>query len=285
MFYSPTTHKTSEKVIRHLKYDGKLVVDFRGEPLRDFSSLPLVISSKVEGWRIEAWMRSDSRIKMTDIMARMPVEVTTDRTGHQTLAPIYESGTLRERTRKFRDRTGLIPWHGLRDQSIEAFKNALRSPTEIACNQAIGRDLTDMEKASLASLNVGTRPNRAQNRPNPIGHQKYLDGIERKADLTFDFDCRTELPETIEEEHQIQLALKRTYDDFNLYANMPPKMPNTRESYLDQWNFLQVQMNKVWTTDGTKSKEAPQLFALAKWTVSFDNWVSAPQAYLTYAQI
>lgn len=96
-FYPPTVVSVSEKAIGNLKYDGKLLLDYRGKALRDFPSLPLVISSMVEGWRVEAWMRSDSRMKMTDILTRIPVEQANNPAGHQIPMPIYNSGTVRER--------------------------------------------------------------------------------------------------------------------------------------------------------------------------------------------
>ena len=109
-----------------------------------------------------------------------------------------------------------------------------------------------------------------------------MNQVKKKADLTLDFDCREELPGNPDEVQQIQNALQRTYDDFASYTNTPPKMHDTRDSYLDQWNFLQVPLNKIWANNSTKINEPPQLFALAKWTVSFDNWVSAPPACLGY---
>ena len=99
-----------KKAIGHMKYDGKLVVDYRQEPVQNFPSLPLVISSKAEGWRIEGWMRSDKRIRITDIVARIPVVATTDPAGHRSRVPEYQAGTLRERTKKFRHLTGLVSW-------------------------------------------------------------------------------------------------------------------------------------------------------------------------------
>ena len=273
-----------KKAIGHLKYDGKLVVDYRHEPVQAFPSLPLVISSNAEGWRIEGWMRSDKRIRITDIVARIPVVVITDPAGHRIRVPEYQAGTLRERAKKFRHLTGLVPWKSKGDPRIKEFMDSLRSPAEKSRNQAIGRDLTDLERTSLASLNIGTRPDRGKPRQNPRAHEDYMNQVKKKADLTFDFDCREERPENPEEIQQIQNALQRTYDDFVSYTNTPPKMPDTRDSYLDQWNFLQVQLNKFWANDSTKINEPPQLFALAKWTVSFDNWVSTPQTYLTYVR-
>lgn len=282
-FYPPTAKNVSKKAIGNLKYDGKLLLDVNGNAVRDFPSLPLVISSMVEGFRVEAWMRSDSRMVAWDIISRMPAERVTDSAGHQELKPVYDSKTVQERARRFRISAGLISWRGQgEDRKIKEFMNELRSPTEIANNQTIGRYLTNLEQASLAKLNVGTRLNRTGKRQDPEASQKYLDRMHKRMDLTFDFDCRAERPETQEEIQEIQNALQQTYRDFAFYTSTPLEVPNNRDTYFDQWNALQVQLNRIWANDKTKNIEPPQLFALGKWSVSFDNWVSAPPAYLTY---
>lgn len=48
---------------------------------------------------------------------------------------------------------------------------------------------------------------------------------------------------------------------------------------------MQVQINKIWADNKPKEIEAPQLFALGKWNVFFDNWVLAPRVYLTYLRM
>ena len=282
-FYPPTAGNVSRKAIENLKYDSKLLLDFRGKPIRDFPSLPSVISSMVEGWRIEAWMRSNSRMTMTDIVARIPVGSAV--AGHGTPMPKFKSGTMRERARKFRNSAGLISWGPQgSDPNIERFMDEFRSPAQKASNQTIDRNLTKQEKASMALINIGTRPDRAQVGRDQEATQRYLEKARKKADLTYDFDCRAERPETAEEIEDIQDALQQTYSDFAFHTNVPLQVPNSRDSYLDQWNCTQVQLSKIWTNDRTKNTEPPQLFALGKWTVSFDNWVSAPQAYLTYVR-
>jgi hypothetical protein len=45
--------------------------DVFGNQINDFSVLPDRISSKVEGWRLEAWMRLDRRITVQDIIDRV----------------------------------------------------------------------------------------------------------------------------------------------------------------------------------------------------------------------
>lgn len=266
-------------------YDGKLLLDFRGNPVRDFPSLPLVISSMVEGWRVEAWTRSDKRMNMTDIIARIPVVSSVDSAGHRIAVPIYDAETLRERATKFRHSAGLINWGAQgSDPSIERFMDELRSPAQKASNQTIRRNLTDHEKASLTLLKLGMRPDRARVGQDQETTQRYLDKAQKEADLTYEFDCRAERPETAEEIQDLQNALKQTYSDFSSHTKVPFQTPNSRDSYLDQWNCMQVQFNRIWTEDRTKKTEPPQLFALGKWTVSFNNWVSAPQAYLSYAR-
>ena len=307
-FDRPTAENVSKKEIGYLKYDGKVPLDFRGKPLRNFPSLPLVISSDVEGWRVEAWMRSDLRMKMPDIIARIPVHWTDNAAGHGVPMPIWSDQTVGARAGKFRNKAGLITWSPNGDLKIKNFMDELRSPTEKANNLTITRDLTGKEEGLLLLINLGTQPGRAKADRDPEATQRYQDGVLKKADrdpeatqryqdgvlkkadlsfdddLGFDFDCRAERPETPEEIQEIQNALQQTYRDFASYTNVPLEVPNTQDSYLDQWNCMQVQLNRNWASDGTKKMEPPQLYALGTWTVSFANWVSAPQAYLTYVQ-
>ena len=295
--------------IGNLRYDGKLLLDFSAKPIRNFPSLPLVISSKVEGWRVEAWTRSDSRMDCKDIIARIPVKWEIGPAGHRTPVPMESLRTVRERASRFRTSAGLITWKNQGDPKIEQFMDELRSPAERADNRSISRNLTSQEKALLTSLNLGTQPDRAQVGQNPQASQNYRDRVQNRAksefaggvgadrgiappgelrtdedDLTFDFDCRTERPDTPEEIQEIQNALQQTYSDFASYTDVPLELPDTHDSYLDQWNFMQVQLNRIWANDRTKKSEPPQLYALGTWTVSFDNWISAPRAFLTYAR-
>lgn len=107
------------------------------------------------------------------------------------------------------------------------------TPAEKSKNQAIASGLTDLEKASLALLNVGTRSERAKICRNPGAIQIYIDQVQKKAGLSFGFDFRTERPQTSEEIRQVQIPLQRTYNEFVSYSNMPPNT-GTRDSYLDQ---------------------------------------------------
>lgn len=193
--------------------------------------------------------------------------IEADPAGHRSRVPEYQAGTLRQRDRKSRHLTGLTPVARVQVKELDDRPRF----------EGSGEDV-------VTSFDIGTRPDRAKSRQNPRVHENYMNQVKKKADLTFDFDFREERPENPEEVRQIQHALQRTYDNFAMYINTPPKTPDTRDSYVDQWNSLQVQLNKIWANNSTKINEPPQLFASAKWTVSFNDWVSAPQAYLTYVR-
>jgi len=83
------------------------VTDLEGDPIRDIKHLPICISSNVEGWRVEAWMRRDLRLKYSDIEARTRTTDSSD--GRR---PIYGSNTLTKRAQLFRQKAALIPWSG-----------------------------------------------------------------------------------------------------------------------------------------------------------------------------
>ena len=94
MFDLSGTENEPKKTIGHLKYDGRLVVDYRQKSVQSLPSLLLIISSKAKEWRIEGWMRSDERIRITDVIAQLPVVVTADPAGHWSGVPEYQAGAL-----------------------------------------------------------------------------------------------------------------------------------------------------------------------------------------------
>jgi hypothetical protein len=50
-----------------------LVIDvINNKPLRDFSHIPITVSSNVEGWLQEAWFRQDPSLQAEDLIQRMP---------------------------------------------------------------------------------------------------------------------------------------------------------------------------------------------------------------------
>ncbi|OJJ48878.1 hypothetical protein ASPZODRAFT_164479 [Penicilliopsis zonata CBS 506.65] len=62
----PTSqHAKSRKSIKIASFE------IFGKPVREFAVLPRQISSRVEGWRMEAWLRLDRRLTVKDILERI----------------------------------------------------------------------------------------------------------------------------------------------------------------------------------------------------------------------
>lgn len=131
-----------------LKFAGHVVVDFEGQPICDFQNLPICICSNVEGWRVEAWMRQDSRLRYPDIIARMRTKNTPG--GHE---PIYNSKTVAKRAQLFRKSAALITWTDRKAETLKKFVDGIRrvemTATQLARNLALPRDLTAGEFAQL----------------------------------------------------------------------------------------------------------------------------------------
>lgn len=145
---APRTHPTYD--IGNLTYCGRRVLDVQGNIIRDFRCLPLTISSKVAGWRVEAWTRTDSRMKYGDIVARMKTQTTP-----RGRKPIYGARALASRTRNFRDHAGLVSWttRNTLPASVTYMDN-LRTPAQMASNKTTDKDLTFKQ---LAEYHATTR--------------------------------------------------------------------------------------------------------------------------------
>ena len=61
----------------YLLFNGRLILDYAGNPVRALRHLPLIISSAVGGFRVEAWNRQDiHRLGIDDILARLRTRIT-----------------------------------------------------------------------------------------------------------------------------------------------------------------------------------------------------------------
>ena len=139
-----------------MKFGTATVLDWEGRPILDFRNLPNTISSNVEGWRMEAWMRQDLRITVHDIVARLRTQPKSD----GFVEPIHDRRRLASKTSHFRENAGLLSWtaHGVVEQSQKAiFLESLRTPYQKANNLAVCRDLLTTEKYSCKVLSSGTR--------------------------------------------------------------------------------------------------------------------------------
>lgn len=90
------------------------------ERLRDLPVLPNRISTLVEEWRVEAWMRMDSRITLKDITDRM-IKINGRKT---------EPNTIQQRNGRFRSIFFLIAWGSTNAKSKELEKKVLAALAE-----------------------------------------------------------------------------------------------------------------------------------------------------------
>lgn len=165
-------------------FDGFLVIDHEGQPLKPFLGIPLTLSSKLEGWRAEAIRRSDPRIRNMDLAARMPVKVEPSANGEPTREPSVKINAIAGRQNRFREQAGAITWAKPTARNVYDFLWSLLPPDCRDNNLALPRDLTSQERWQLRALNVGKKPERARKIPNAdkrMTGDEYIDGVLKKA--------------------------------------------------------------------------------------------------------
>lgn len=133
---------------------GRVVIDQENYPVKGFRELPLCISSKVPGYKMEAWRRLNPNITIPDFMARMP---KTDR------PHLTDRNKLSMRMTRFRLRGACISWIEREGcPAIKEYMSKLIGPACVAANSTagFGRDLTDAEIAEVVVVNKGKHPER-----------------------------------------------------------------------------------------------------------------------------
>ncbi|MCJ1416080.1 hypothetical protein MMC32_002415 [Xylographa parallela] len=139
---------------------GELILDIVNDPLLDYPELPDTISSCEKPAFLEAWFRSNSRIVMKDIRARMPQDPKGNWDGG--VDPI-RSGTIGMRMTRFRETHGMISWR--KKKGSEQIKAYMDSILPQACKDANSiegfRVLHPHEKYALHLNNIGQMPERS----------------------------------------------------------------------------------------------------------------------------
>ncbi|CAD6589505.1 MAG: hypothetical protein ASARMPRED_004113 [Alectoria sarmentosa] len=135
-----------------LLFNGRLILDYAGTPLRAFRHLPLTISSALKGFRLETWIRQDiHRLHIEDILARLRIWNTPN--GR---LPLQRRGDFTDRANAFRLKSGLItfrPRNWAVRLAARAYLDSLRTEAQRANNLVTDRDLTLDQLATLKRLN------------------------------------------------------------------------------------------------------------------------------------
>ena len=184
-FNNNTPNPTYE--VPWLYEDGCVVLDLDNWPLNAFESIPLTLSSNVEGGLMEAIIRYDDRIQMEDLWARLSVLLSlaslwrtliNRRPGICGHGGIYVPHTLTQRRSRFRERNWITCWGAPRKGSENLQKHIRNqmSPAMIAANSTRG-----LHKPSRAEQREMKKVNAGKHNQNAGGYALERDGSEEGA--------------------------------------------------------------------------------------------------------
>ena len=284
----------------YLLFNGRLILDYAGNPIRAFRHLPLTISSTVGGFRVEAWNRQDiHRLRIDDILARLRTRITA-----QGREPLQRGANLFDRAHSFRQNSGLIAFRirsNATKNAARAFLDSLRTPAQRAANKAIDRDLTPDELATLKDLGRRSSMNAAAGSSANLSPRAPATTSAPAVTMTPAFrathprlpssppqsaatsrpaptpaqhlpDSRDDVPKTCKDSYHLNDALSETVLHFKkLTGQRNPKPTNTNQSYTSRWNALQAQFAAIWKSQ-RHTEETPSLFKLSKWTGGIARW-------------
>ena len=283
----PTPRNNPTYHVGTMRYKGHPVLDYAGNPIRNFR-FPVTVSSNVEGLRLEAWLRSDNRLTMADIVARMWTKDAPE--GGKT--PAMRNDALAKRASLQRKQSGLISWVRKRgNEAQHAAMDRLRTPAQRAENLATDIDPAPEPRRSRTKKRKG-KPRGAAAGPSPAtatagpsdtvgadsGHDDSStndrDGDEavqethqasRSSSLEDPLDSRNDQPTNPEEQALLRQALENTVEEFRELTTEEPELTNPGENYFSQWAMLQYQFRFFWEANGN-TVEAPRLVARNRWT-------------------
>lgn len=170
MFAEPKDQRPSDEV-PWMFDDGRIVLDLDNDPIKDYSNIPLTLSSEVEGALMEAIRRLDHRITQFDLWARLsvhpcPVVIRQRLTHHR---PKYCKGgeiltpeALNKRMCKFRLENAVTAWVTRGGSpALRQFLWDLMSPTGRAANST--RELRKLSKEDRKQARKGNAGKHASN--------------------------------------------------------------------------------------------------------------------------
>ncbi|KAL8831036.1 MAG: hypothetical protein Q9170_005467 [Blastenia crenularia] len=149
----------------YMYFNRMLVIDKDHRPVKAFPELNLTISSKVEGFRLEAIARLNPKITSRDILARMPSETRVIRGLKQIVHPQCKSNALSMRRRDFRGKNCLLSWTPREgSKEVKRYLDSLLGPRLVALNNT--RDMRPLKQKEidhvLLLIGKGKHPERSR---------------------------------------------------------------------------------------------------------------------------
>ena len=139
----------------------RIVLDLDDNPIECWHEIPLVCSSDMEGWELEAITRTNTAISLSAIRARMPSRIWKG----GKMRDLYSLNTLRMRMSRFRLQAGLTAWNereGTRQMKEEISRILGQECIRKNSTRPFGRDLTAAEMERVKAQNKGTAPQRSR---------------------------------------------------------------------------------------------------------------------------
>lgn len=132
--------------------EGRVVLDMDNRPVKNFSNIPLTLSSETEAYLMEMMNRMDTRISHRDFRARMPHTVQT---GTHT-KPIVSLGGIDMRLRRFRLEEACPSWSERQNSDgLKAFVIDLLSEEGLERNST--QELSGLTKLQQEMVKKGKR--------------------------------------------------------------------------------------------------------------------------------
>lgn len=179
-FFKKPARKCSDHPVPYLAWNGRVVLDYKGDPVRQFD-LPLTISSEIghEEARLESMLRSDPRIQWNDILARIL------RRGNTSAEALKFRNKLNISLGRWRAQARLVSFTSrLGSKSLEGYQLTLMTAEMVSKNTTQG--LTDLDSESdessfIKTLNLGTKAvnSRSEGGKAPEAERRLRSQIER----------------------------------------------------------------------------------------------------------
>lgn len=218
-----------------MKFRGRLVVDWRGHPIKNCRRFPIFISAQVEGWRVEALMRLDPRVTLEDIVARMIL--TRGELNHKNPMTLVVSW-VRRRRRKFRLFNRCTLWAASVPENEVAFAQLLQdelTPAMLAANST--RDLTPLTGEEFVSLeNIGKPPIRTGPKTSISRDERGYAAYYFKSEDSYTIDFPEWLFYTRSVRASTWLMVRRTSDDSPL-RGLPRQRLNDSQAMQSQFMY------------------------------------------------
>ena len=131
--------------------DGRIVLDMDNRPIRNFHSIPLTLSSEMEGYLMEMINRMDTRISHRDLRARMPHTVQTG-TGTKS---IMSMNGIDVRLKRFRLENACPSWYEKNSSPLKSFVMKVLSEEGLKSNST--QELSGLTKLQQEIVTKGIK--------------------------------------------------------------------------------------------------------------------------------